>query len=727
METTRIFNRLPSDAGVVFEGFEDVTIKSRLDVKKKLEEFINIVKSERKPTIRVIVGEWGEGKTDAFKRYIEPTAKEIGYCAFFVSASTLSNSFELPDVKKLMDATPSSSLRFLVALFASIKAESRISAIPDPANSSDPSEFVEESIARLKTNGEKLIVFIDEFEELLLNPPILKEIISGIKETINGQFDLIYEGGKFEGCLHFIIAATPDAFYRLEVNEETSLIFGGLGRRVGKIELPEIKRLEGIHFLWGLLNYCFDYNLPEPLPIKSIGILNGIYRITQGNPGNMVAHFTRLMNSARKADDPDKMHVIDYKLFLENFKNETIFVYGGSTPCIEVENYNRILNIVKDQKRAELGEECANVLNLLLGEYKPFASHEIEERAKVTNAPNIVNIINNNLQRIGIQKAIISVAKVKEEITFDDIKNKLSEFIVKEKDRDVIKIDNYVEAFNDFVDRITFYDISENELRSGIYLPIDDRSIISFFEGLSEDRIVEIRNKFRKLCSDEKYYIASDELLLQVFPTPVPKELEFIKDRELKMKLWREVTRDLAEQYKKHIPNALLTILEASGKFKIDKMKEERGITFARVYLGDVGVNTLFFAVDGDLKVEDIDEIHNYIKGWKPPIHLVLAIYTGDITEKAEEKIDEKELGKNGENIVMPIKLPPTLTKRIIIMHKMYLEHTDKFDDEIFRIESRKVVQQNIELDKKLVDWLRDQESLGVVSLQIVQKILEMP
>jgi len=717
METTKIFIKLPSDAGVVFEGFERITIKSRLEVKKKLEEFIDIIKSERKPTMRVIVGEWGEGKTDAFRRYIDPATKEIGYDAFFVSASTLSNSFELSDIKKLMDATPSSSLQFLVALFASIKAESQISAIPDPANFYDPNKFIENSLLKLTAGGKKLIVFIDEFEELLLNIPILKKIVSGIKETINGQFRPIDERGKFEGCLHFIIAATPDAFYKLEVGEETSLIFGALGRRMGKIELPEIRKHEGIPFLWELLRYCFNYNLPRPLPIKSIGILNGIYRITHGNPGNMVSKFTRLMSRATsETDDDDKMKVIHSELFLDFFKNETIFVYGGSTPCIEVENYDRILNIVKDQRRTELGKACANTLSLLVGEYKPFASYEIEERTKVTDVPNIINIINNNLQRLGIQKAILNVAKAKEGITLDDIKNKLSEFIVKEKDRTILKIDNYIEVFDEFADRIIFYDlVGDDELHSEIYLPIDDRSIVSFFEGISEDRVIEIRNKFRKLCSNEKYYIASDELLLQVFPTPVPKELEFIKDRELKMKLWREITRSLAEQYEKYVPNALLTILEASKNFNIERTREEIGPTFVRIYIDDAEINTLFFAVDGDLKGEDIDKIHKYIKGRMPPIHLVLAIYTGDITEKAEEKIEEKELGKNGENMVIPIKLHPTLTKRIIIMHIMYLEHPDKIDDTIFYTESRKVVQQDIELDRKLREWLRDQESLGLV------------
>lgn len=720
-EVTRIYSRLPSDAGIVFEGFENITIKSRLNVKKKLEEFIEIVKSEKKPTMRVIIGEWGEGKTDAFRRYIKPVAERQGYHAFFLSASTISNSFELADIKRLINATPSSSLQFLVVLFASIKSESEITFLPEPSEFTDSTEFVEESLLRLFKDKNKLIIFIDEFEELLLNPSILKKIISGIKETINGQYRPVYEKGKFEGCLHFIIAATPDAFYKLQVSEDTSLIFGGLGRRIGIIELPEIRKEEGIPFLWELLGYCYEGNLPIPLPIRSIGILNGIYKISCGNPGNMVSKLHRLMNSAKINDST--LRIIDYNLFIDFFRNEQIFVYGGATPCIELENYNRILNIIKDQKRIETGRKCEETLKLLIGEYKPFSVSEIEKRIKIKDVPNIVNIINNNLRRIGIHKAILSIAKLEKSKTLDDVKNKLSEFIIKEKDTEIIKIGGYIESVKDFIDRITFYDIIDGKLRLEVYLPIDDESVASFFGGIDDDRLVEIRNKLRKLCdSSERYYLIGDELLSQIFPTPIPKELEFIRDRELKMKLWREVTRKLVQQYEIFFPDALLTIFETSKIFDIKKIKDQKGVSFVKLIMNGKQINTLFFAVNGDLKGEDIDKIHKYIKSLKPPIHLVLAFYTGDITEQAEEKIENKELGKNGENIIMPIKLHTTLLKRILIMHRVYCEYPDKINNELFFTETKKVIQQDLEIDNKLNEWFIEQKSLGLI---VTNPILE--
>jgi len=117
LSTTRIYERLPSDAGVTFEGFEDIKLKSRESVKEKLEDFIEYCKNARKPAIRVILGEWGEGKTDAYKRYIEPKAKADGNYAFFVSASTLSNGYETPPVVQLLKTTSRSAVRFLVVVF----------------------------------------------------------------------------------------------------------------------------------------------------------------------------------------------------------------------------------------------------------------------------------------------------------------------------------------------------------------------------------------------------------------------------------------------------------------------------------------------------------------------------------------------------------------------------------------------------------------------------------
>ncbi|MCS7123022.1 MAG: hypothetical protein RMJ17_00370, partial [Candidatus Aenigmarchaeota archaeon] len=731
---TIAFKKLPSDAGVVFEGFEKISIESRLKVKKELEDFLSILEIERKPIVRVIVGEWGEGKTDAFKRYIEPESKRINYLPLFVSASTLSNSFKMPEVEKLISVTPLPSLQFLVALFTSIKSESEREEIPDHYEYSDPNNFVEDSIKCLLARGKKIIVFIDEFEELLLDMEILKKIISGIKEIINGQFRPIYEGGKFEGCLHFVIAATPDAFYRLQVSDETSLIFGGLGRRIGVIYLPEVKKYECIPFMWKLLKYCFDENLPTTLPIKSVGILHGIYRIAHGNLGNIVSKLTRLMNRAKnEVPEIDKMKIIDYELFIDFFRGENIFVYGGSSQCIDNENYSKILSIVRDQKTSILGEYCTKTLNLLIGEYKPFSQDEIGERIKPNyKVPDIINIINNTLQRkLGILRSILTVAKLKEEYSLEEVKNKLSEFITKERDTEILKIDNYVEKIEEVIDRMVFYNISQNnELNQEIYLPVDEDSILSFFEGITEDRATEIKNKFRKLCSDEKYYLASDELLSQIYPTPIPKELDFIKDRELKMKLWREITRRLAEEYRRSIISALLEVFKGSKLFRVSKKIEEKNLGLLDISLNEneAKINTLLYAANGDLTAEDVEEIHRYIKSWeKTPIHMVLIVYTGEITEKAKEKIEEKELGENGDNLVLSIKLHPTLVKIIMVIYRATSKHYKEIEESLLKKEVEKIVQEKIEIDKKLEDWLKDQKSRGMVVDSPILKYTNTP
>ncbi len=197
MATTRIYNRLPSDAGITFEGFENIRLKSREGVREKLEDFMDYCKNARKPAIRVLLGEWGEGKTDAYKRYIEPKVKTDGNYAFFVSASTLSNGYEVPAISKLLESTPLSAVRFLVVLFSCIREESKETKIPDPQSYQNAYSYLSDTLSSLvgRERTRRIFIFIDEFEELLLTPAKLRDIISGIKETINGSYEAIDEGG----------------------------------------------------------------------------------------------------------------------------------------------------------------------------------------------------------------------------------------------------------------------------------------------------------------------------------------------------------------------------------------------------------------------------------------------------------------------------------------------------------------------------------------------------
>ncbi len=723
MNSTKIFDRLPSDAGVTFEGFEEIRIKSRESVRNKLEEFMEYCKNAKKPAIRVILGEWGEGKTDAYRRYVQQKSQAEGNYAFFVSASTLSNGYEVPNIRKLLETTSLSAVRFLVVLFSCVREESKETKIPGVEKYKDSYAYLNDVLANLvgEKKTRRIFIFIDEFEELLLNPPRLNDIISGIKETINGRFTSIDENGEYAGCTHLIIAATPDAFYRLQVDEETSLIFGGLGRRAAVIDLPQIRKQEGMEFLYALLKYSYKNNLPQPLPFDNLGIFHALFRITQGNPGNLVSLFTRLMNSARI--DHNQIKIIDGEHLLKFLEREQVFVYGGTTACLETEAFFRILKVVEEQRVKEIGQKCGVLLKTLCGELKPFSTEELESRFGRDDIKNLISIINNDLKsREGIERAILKVSPLREGKSFQDILEVFKEYITMERGRKYIKIDNYSEPLEDFEDRITWFSINGDKIIPQIYLPSEKYSLMSFLEGITSERALDIERLVnRKLCKDEYYYLASDELLSQIFPTPVPRELEFIKNRELRMKLWREVTRNLAEQYEIYMPTAFMNLLEMSKLFELREIERrvlKSPARFAELIIDGIKVNSLFYSINGDVKGSDVEELNRLIRGTKPPIHCVVLLYTGEMTQEAEDKIINKELGKEGENIILDIHLHPTLAKRIISIHKASFQQ-EELNESLFLSAIKKIVTQELDFQNKVKDWLNSQEKKGVVIIDL--------
>ena len=54
-------------------------------------------------------------------------------------------------------------------------------------------------------------------------------------------------------------------------------------------------------------------------------------------------------------------------------------------------------------------------------------------------------------------------------------------------------------------------------------------------------------------------------------PAPIPRELEFIRNREGRMKLWRDVTKNLAKQYDHYMPAAFTSLIKKSKMFKVDE------------------------------------------------------------------------------------------------------------------------------------------------------------
>ena len=130
METTKRFERLPSDAGVPsFTGFEFAHIASRKPVVDQLRNQVKYcTRVTIAPAVHVVLGEWGEGKTEAFQRYIEPVASQQGHFAYLISASTVANSLIKVDAE-----SPLASVNFLAAVFYAIQHEVRPDILPQRA------------------------------------------------------------------------------------------------------------------------------------------------------------------------------------------------------------------------------------------------------------------------------------------------------------------------------------------------------------------------------------------------------------------------------------------------------------------------------------------------------------------------------------------------------------------------------------------------------------------
>lgn len=729
MKTTSVYDRLPSIAGVHFGGFENIKIESRENVTRKLEDFIKYCRNSAKGTaVCMILGEWGQGKTETFKRFIEPLSKKRGDYAFFVSASTLSNSYQNREVSKICDKTPLTSLKFLVNLFNSIKAESNDESIGIPSleDYPDPEDYMENVLDHLlsKKKNKKIFVFIDEFEELLLNMDHLKSIVSGIKETINGVYKPIHDGGEYSGSLHIFISITPDAYNKLQVHDETSLIFGGLGRRIEIVELQELRKKEGLDFLKALLEYSYNYNLPHPYPMESLGLFNTLLRISQNNIGNIVTLYTKLFNSLKK---DDKLEILNYKNLLRFLKREKIFVFGAEAPCIEKDKYYKIMECLGDQRIKELGELIKELFKLFVGEFRPFKLNELVERTGKDKDTILrsINLLNEDLKREEkIEKSVIKVAPLKDDVSIEDVFDVLKYYIRTDEvtNKDMIIIGNYSESITDFEDRITFFEIDENgELIPQVVLPVDEIDIKLFFKNeISDDKAVELRNSLNRFVENEIMFLASDLLLNEIFPTPIPRALEFIKNKEIRLKLWREISRNLIDEYSKNMPQAFITVLDKSRYYNLDYVDSGENYSIFELEnpKDETQIKTMFYVVNGDVKGIDIDYISEILNN-DLSINLTILLYNGDFTYRAREKIQNKELDEKNKYLILKTFLHPTLTKKIISCHKSLKEYTEFIDEERLELECRDIINRELFLDSKIDKWLNEQVKKGLVIDQI--------
>lgn len=728
METTTKFKRFPPISGVTFSGNEKTAIKSRLAIEEEIKDSINYCKKETEGVAaRFILGDWGEGKTDTYERIIEPVITKSGDYLFFLSASRLANSYDNETIMNFAKFVLANPDRLLIHLFNVIKSDAKYQKLI-PEIKENPKSFLSRTLDQLfENNDKKIFIFIDEFEELLLTPKTLKKVVSGIKEAINGDFEVesLAKEGEYKDRLHFFLSCTPDAYYKIQVNYD--FIMPGFDRRVGKIRLTQITREEGLKFLMDLINYSYtskDGNnpiLPEKMPINNISVFNTLLRVSQRNMGNLTSLFTEIFKSLVIND---QIEILNYSNLLEQLKKHEITAYGGQTPCID-NNYERIIKYLEDISSNEDRESCKEIFRLVIGELRPNSLNHLSETIQKDNSivKKLIEKINEEIKvNDKIENAIIKVASLSDTKNLDDLLKKLSEdnYIKDNKTFYIPKI-KFSEPIEDFKERIIYYQLDDNfSLVPQVYLPINKEDTKAFFEGIIEDdeEATNLSDIFKEFTKDDREYLANESLLNLIYPTPIPPDTAYLTNEEEKLKLWRYLSHNLNMEYEKNMLESFYLFMEESKIFEINDQINSRIQLI--VPETNTKINTQILLVNGDVKRSHINDASEILTD-DLATNLVLILHNGEFTEQAYDELDVHKLGQNDNYQVMGIQLHHSLAKKLLFGYKAKKKFDDLIDMDLFEGVCKEKIEE-LNLKAKINSWIDHQIEKGLVINQIKLK-----
>jgi len=634
-EITQKYVQLPPPQAVPFTGFHFAKIKSREPVAKRLKDFMKRTREAEFFTTGLIIAEWGEGKTDVYERYIKPEAERKGYYAYKVSTSTIVNKLSKAD--SLFPYGPPESLTLAACTFYALRDElilgnEDVSRFPDYREYKEPLEYIEEVLTGHVVKGKDIIyLFIDEFEEILAQKSeVQKKFMSGLKELLNGQLKLIHQGGKFAGRLHFLLACTPYAYNRIRGDVDLAQIFGALDQRLSsnRIYLPQIGREETIRFLIDLLKFCYKHSLPQPLPIKSSGILNGIFTISQRNVRSLVQLLSDLLSTATLDGE---LCVINYEHFLNILKGKPISVYGASTQCVDKDF---LLKIESTLGNLTHGEDYIKIFRLLAGELKPFSIEEIQKRIGVRDVSYRMNEINQELRKIGISNSITRLNPLKEDEKIEQVLESLNPV-----ENAILFGTGRKISVERFKDETIHYELdSTGEIHPKMFIPTSGEELQKTLD-LRQEEIEYLHRSVSRSFSNitaTRHFMLSKELIDQIFPSPLVLQLDFIPDRSKRMDLWRKAMKGFLER-DLELRDSLVEVLNLEDSFEITTASHDFNLRYTLPSGIQVNIPLAIHSTTGRVTMSDAENLKGLVK--RERHGLVLLFHVGEIEENAHAEL----------------------------------------------------------------------------------------
>lgn len=663
-------SKLPDPIGIPFEGIKDAEIPGRRKVANLIDDFIT--KSENGKTIQVclIRAEWGEGKTDAYDRYI--TKKLKNQFCFPVSTSTVCN--RLRNIKK-NTTLGNTAVNFLAALFTGL-GDDHYSLIGKKNDFfadqvQDPVKYLNEKLDLLFKNNKKLcFIFLDEFEEILENTDVKPDIISGIKEIINKKFGLLCDRGKFAGRLHLFVACTPHAWTIITEDPDLRLLMGGTEQRLAYnlIDLPLLSKDDCYHFLTDLTRVTYEGKLKQ-LPIASAGVFETIINISQKNPRALIQLFYKLMSKTEKLTN-FKVKCIDFEQIFKNLSDFELFVYGSSTPAIEKSTVEK-LEASLISRRSE-DKNFIKLFEFLIAEHTPFSLQEISERMGINanQVTNYINQINMYLQQdANIEIGIETYLPLKNGRTFESLLSKF-DIIDEGTETSVIVISGAKIKTNTIKDVSTNYKLISAESKSTEFFekkilfpmrPTSLSNILKIDSTIAQTILNIIRND---LDLNNKYYKVSGELIENIFPSPNLIKFDFIEDRSQRLDLRRRIQKDVGDlQNRELLHNNLTKAIIDSLEFSNIKCKPADNYWILEIKLDTkvIPIPVHIEAIFENITKEKIKSLIELVD--KTPAILTLLFYTSLLDENIQ-----KDLESLGE--IQRIPMDKIIAEQLLVWKK---------------------------------------------------------
>ncbi len=746
-EFTEIYKKLPSHSGVHFEGAKHITIKSWQPVIEKLESHTRYcIEGANSPLFFVIKGEWGQGKTEVYEKHLTKILKNRHFLTS-ISANNIKNVLENPSHRTFLNKSDILGQRILASIFMLIKETEKskdlIESIPS-IEGFNPRTFITrilDNIFPVDQKNKNLFIFIDEIEDLQESPEILTTFLTGLKDIINGKVVDITDKGDYAGRVHFFLACAPDAYAKMEEFKEISDKYGGIKRRFIEINLPQIKKIEGIKYCWKLIEYSWENRIPEKLPIKSPGILYGLYLSSLGNLGNIVANFSKIFTLHSK---DSKFEILNYANFINSVKEIKIQLGQVRENAIKYSKFKKIVERLLETSRAEDKRLSSLIFSLFIGEPQPFSISILQQRLEKKDDLEIFRGISELSQLLintyQFKHPILKVRPIRKDIKrgeFIDMISKCFQVETKEGE-DYFEIDQFQLTSDDLINKITFPIFNDNnKINYQIYLPYTEDDIKVVFEGISEINAKSLMNFFNKEFFDEiceDFYLLSDEVLYSIYPTPIPADLQFLNNPHLIFKLYREAWTDFSSLFEANFSDAFIELFDSIKEYKfvpepknkfgvktLFEYEDERGVTFRTKFL----IHTTL----GDITKQDISNFKKILEK-NPEIQLILPICVGSFSNEAKEMIKLAEIDESGSfYITSALQLRPELARKILIAYLAKTRYENQLSRERFYESIRKFLFDEIEFRSLFKDWLFNKIKRGIciIDLEGRQKVTDFP